>query len=100
MAIRLAILAQHYRSDWEWFDSSLDHGQNRLERWRAAVARPAAGPAQAVIDEVRAALSDDLDTPRALRAVDAWTQHTGTDNNAPGDVAAAIDALLGVDVTH
>lgn len=100
MAIRLAILAQHYRSDWEWVDTSLTHGQDRLERWRVAVARPAAGPAQATVDEIRAALSDDLDTARALRAIDAWAQAPGSDADAPGHLAAAIDALLGVDVIH
>ena len=46
MAIRLALLAHHYRSDWEWTDEELAQAQARLDRWRAAVAaavRP--GPA-------------------------------------------------------
>ena len=38
MAIRLALLAHHYRSDWEWTDEALAQAQARLERWRAAVA--------------------------------------------------------------
>jgi L-cysteine:1D-myo-inositol 2-amino-2-deoxy-alpha-D-glucopyranoside ligase len=34
-AIRLAILANHYRSDWEWRDDLLVQGQRRLAVWRA-----------------------------------------------------------------
>src|SRR6201987_5285026 len=39
MAIRLALVAHHYRSDWEWTDAVLAEAQARLDRWRAAVAR-------------------------------------------------------------
>jgi L-cysteine:1D-myo-inositol 2-amino-2-deoxy-alpha-D-glucopyranoside ligase len=38
MAIRLAILAHHYRGDWDWTDASLAKATARLARWRAAVA--------------------------------------------------------------
>ena len=37
-AIRLALLAGHYRSDREWTDDLLAAAQERLDRWRAAVA--------------------------------------------------------------
>src|ERR1700728_182548 len=43
MAVRLALLAHHYRSDWEWTDADLADGAARLARWRAAVARAEAG---------------------------------------------------------
>jgi L-cysteine:1D-myo-inositol 2-amino-2-deoxy-alpha-D-glucopyranoside ligase len=50
------------------------------------------------VDELRAALSDDLDTPRALSRVDRWADEVlaggGTDDTAL--VARACDALLGV----
>src|SRR5499427_49938 len=36
MAIRLALLAHHYRSDWEWTDAVLADANRRLSRWRAA----------------------------------------------------------------
>ena len=41
MAIRLALLAHHYRSDWEWTGEVLDEARCRLGRWRAAVAHTA-----------------------------------------------------------
>ena len=46
MAIRLALLAHHYRSDWEWTDEVLAQAQARLDRWRAAVAVAAVPPSR------------------------------------------------------
>ena len=39
MAIRLAILAHHYRGDWDWTAAGLEAAEQRLARWRAAVNR-------------------------------------------------------------
>lgn len=102
-AIRLAILAHHYRQDWQWTDQCLAQAQKRLARWRAAAA---AGPetmdADTVLAGVRERLADDLDAPGALRIIDAWADtrlpqpgrrnHLGTH----GLVPLAVDALLGV----
>ncbi|SHM44370.1 cysteine--1-D-myo-inosityl 2-amino-2-deoxy-alpha-D-glucopyranoside ligase [Actinacidiphila paucisporea] len=99
-AIRLALLAHHYRANWEWTDAVLDEALARLGRWQAAVSRPDGPPAEALIEEIREALADDLDAPRALAAVDAWAAAQqadgGTDTGAPGLVSRAVDALLGV----
>ncbi|MGH3226600.1 MAG: cysteine--1-D-myo-inosityl 2-amino-2-deoxy-alpha-D-glucopyranoside ligase, partial [Streptosporangiaceae bacterium] len=38
MAVRMALLAHHYRSDWEWTDAALADAAARLDRWRSAVA--------------------------------------------------------------
>ena len=34
MAVRLALLADHYRTDRQWTDDVLKAGQQRLARWR------------------------------------------------------------------
>lgn len=104
-AIRLVLLDHHYRSDWEWTDAVLETARARLESYREAAAR---GSADAVtVQEIRAALREDLDTPRALRALDAWAageEPTGAlaekdlPESAPADVVAAVDALLGIDL--
>ncbi|WP_242895154.1 cysteine--1-D-myo-inosityl 2-amino-2-deoxy-alpha-D-glucopyranoside ligase [Actinomadura litoris] len=100
MAIRLALLAHHYRSDWEWTRAELDAASARLARWRAAAALPAAPDAAPVAAAVRAALADDLDAPAALAAVDAWADAAlgagGESASAPARVGAVADALLGV----
>ncbi|MGW7001634.1 cysteine--1-D-myo-inosityl 2-amino-2-deoxy-alpha-D-glucopyranoside ligase [Streptomyces sp. NPDC054933] len=99
-AIRLALLAHHYRADWEWTDAVLAEAVARLGRWRAAVSRPDGPSADALVEEIREALADDLNAPAALAAVDRWAQlqhaEGGTDTGAPGLVSRAVDALLGV----
>ncbi len=71
-AVRLALLDQQYRIDWEWREELLTRAQSRLATWRSTItARPSS-----VLDDVREALDDDLDTPRALRAIDA-AAHAG-----------------------
>ena len=95
-AVRLALLDAHYRSDREWSDGVLAAAQDRLARWRAAVARPAGAPAEPVLAEVRARLADDLDSPGALAAIDRWVAAPGDDPAAPALVAATADALLGL----
>src|SRR5690606_36080531 len=82
MAIRLALLTHHYREDWEWFGDEIEVAEQRLARWRAAFARPTAAPAKAVIDRLRGALANDLDTPAALAAVDEWCATDGDDADA------------------
>jgi L-cysteine:1D-myo-inositol 2-amino-2-deoxy-alpha-D-glucopyranoside ligase len=96
MAIRLALLAHDHRSDWEWRHGELTAGERRLERWRAAFDRAAAAPAGPVIDAIRGSLTDGLRTPDALQFVDTWAATDGNDAAAPGQVALAVDALLGV----
>jgi L-cysteine:1D-myo-inositol 2-amino-2-deoxy-alpha-D-glucopyranoside ligase len=96
MAIRLALLAHHYRADWEWADTELDAARTRLAAWRAAVARPSGQAAAPLLDEVRRCLADDLDAASALRAVDRWADTDGSDAAAPAQVRAITDALLGV----
>jgi L-cysteine:1D-myo-inositol 2-amino-2-deoxy-alpha-D-glucopyranoside ligase len=113
MAIRLALVAHHYRSDWEWTDAVLAEAQARLDRWRAVVARTAlagglvlaggsAGPAaDAVLATVRERLADDLDAPGAVAAIDAWAEAVlaGLGGAGPEDAALVrdtADALLGV----
>jgi len=97
-ALRLALLAGHYRQDRQWTPDQLQAGQHRLAVWRQAVGRPS-GPAGApVLAAVREALADDLSTPAALAAVDGWCALGGADQAAPRLVAALVDALLGVDV--
>ena len=95
MALRLALLAHHYRSDWEWTELDLLLAEERLARWRAALDRPTHPPVGPLIARIRAALARDLDAPAALAAVDEWCASSGMSDGA-GDVRAAIDALLGV----
>lgn len=104
MTVRLALLNRHHGSDWEWTDQDLQLATARLDRWRQATWLPAGPAALPLLNEVREALADDLDTPRALAAVDAWTDDalgadTGAgkpDETAPTLVRDLVDSLLGI----
>ena len=95
-ALRLALLASHYRTDREWTPEQLAAGEQRLAAWRSGAARIAGPDGTQLLAAVRAALADDLDTPAALALVDAWAQTDGTDPAAPALVKDLADALLGV----
>ena len=95
-ALRLALLAQHYRTDRSWTRAELDRGTARIAAWRLAVGRPCGPSGAALLAEVRARLADDLDAPGALAAVDQWAAATGSDEAAPVLVRQVVDALLGV----
>jgi L-cysteine:1D-myo-inositol 2-amino-2-deoxy-alpha-D-glucopyranoside ligase len=99
-AIRLALLSGHYREDRPWTADLLAQAEARLARWRQAIALDAAPGAEDLVLRLRTHLADDLDTPAALAAVDAWAaealERRGGDANAPALVRDAVDALLGV----
>ncbi|MEV0334329.1 cysteine--1-D-myo-inosityl 2-amino-2-deoxy-alpha-D-glucopyranoside ligase [Nocardia sp. NPDC050717] len=99
-AIRLGLLAGHYRQDRMWTDEVLTEAQARLARWREAVALSTGPAATDTVARLRQHLADDLDTPKALDAIDNWATQAltygGTDTAAPGLVRDAVDALLGV----
>ena len=102
-AIRLAILAHHYRSDWSWTDAGFADAKERLRTWRAALAAAPAGSAAGLVSRMRAELSNDLNAPGAVAAVDAWAQASLADgpHASPSDAALvsdAVDALLGVEL--
>jgi L-cysteine:1D-myo-inositol 2-amino-2-deoxy-alpha-D-glucopyranoside ligase len=84
MAIRLALIEHHYRTEWEWDDELMPRNVERLRSWRGA----AAGRPGDVLDAVRERLDDELDSPGAVRAVDAAA--------AAGEATAAAASLLGV----
>ena len=99
MAIRLALLADHYRTNRDWTDEGLSNAQRRLDRWREQLSRPAGPAAAETIWKIRSALANDLDSPEALRAVDDWCSlpRTETDRvSEPGLISRAIDSLLGI----
>ncbi len=86
-AVRLALLAHHYREDWDWRTAEdMPAAAARLALWRSAPRRRRRGRA---CESVRAALDEDLDTPAALRALDAEA--------TAGRPVAAGARLLGID---
>jgi L-cysteine:1D-myo-inositol 2-amino-2-deoxy-alpha-D-glucopyranoside ligase len=80
--IRLACVSHHYRDSWEWQGDLMPAAGERLSAWVAA------GEGSGALDQVRAALDEDLDTPAAVAAIDAAA--------AKGLGVSQAAALLGV----
>ncbi|MCH2634601.1 MAG: cysteine--tRNA ligase [Acidimicrobiales bacterium] len=96
-AIRLALMAHHYRSDFEWFDEEGPRAQRDLElliRSGGGAQPVSEGP---LIDEVRDALDDDLDTPRVCELLirEAQAIEKGTSSSPQGCLVAAA-SLCGI----
>jgi L-cysteine:1D-myo-inositol 2-amino-2-deoxy-alpha-D-glucopyranoside ligase len=100
MAIRLSLLAHHYRSNWAWTPHGLQGATDRLGLWRSAVACTSGDSAAPAIERIREHLTNDLQSAAALDVMDAWSVKaltgTGTDAEAPAQMAAMCDSLLGV----
>jgi len=87
-AIRLGIVAHHYRDSWSWDDEIMPAAAGRLEAWLATASVEGVADSDSALDEVRARLDDDLDTPGAVAAIDAAV--------ARGESVVRAAALLGV----
>lgn len=87
-AIRLGVYSGHYRTDRDWSDAVVQEATARLESWREALRHPGSvADAEALVSQLRARLADDLDTPGALAAVDAWAASASENAAADGEVS-------------
>ena len=68
-SIRVLLLRHHYREPWVYTPDQLDDAAAWTARLRAAAGRTRNGVGERALG-VRAALEDDLDTPRALRVLE------------------------------
>ena len=102
MAVRLALLAHHYRADWEWTSRTLPDADERLALWRRAVQGRTSVDVEPAAREVRALLRDDLHADEALGVIDRWAREslaaTGDFPGSRARMAGLADLLLGVAV--
>ena len=98
MVIRTALLAHHYRLDHMWENAELESSAKFLDDLRIAISRPEVAPTDRTIEKIIESLSQDLDTPRAISAIQEWIDATnnGEVGGSPGELSRAIDALLGI----
>ena len=99
LAYRLLCLTAHYRSELEFSGEAVGAALTRLKRMVMAAEKLGADtgtPVQSYVDRLDAALSDDLNTPQALVALD---ELLGDKRLAPADRRATLgvfDAALGL----
>lgn len=98
MAIRWALMTDHYRSDRMWSDQVLQQGQADLTQLRIALDHQNCAPTDQLIDAIVLALSDDLDTQLVLSQLNTWSAATlgGSTGGNAHDLRVVLDALLGL----
>lgn len=97
-AIRWALMGHHYANDLMWSDSLISQASINIDRLQLNLARMEVAPTDGVIEEIIEALSQNLDTPRALTAIMRWMDLTesGETGGVAGELSRALDALLGI----
>ena len=83
-AIRLALINHHYRHSWSWTPDLMEMADQRLRSWVNA------GSGDGGLEQVRNCLDDDLNTPEAVRVLDAQA--------AAGNGVSEAAKLLGVNI--
>jgi len=98
MAIRLALLSAAYGKDRMWTETVLDEAKARMHRLQSALSRNEVAPTQECVALIIASLADNLDTVRAIKAIDAWIEQTesGLTGGSSGELSRAIYTFLGI----
>ena len=98
MAIRWALMSDHYRSNRMWNDELLHKAEVELAQVRKALHHVEVAETEGVIKEIIRALSDDLDTPKALSTLIDWSTATlsGEHGGSSQQLLNSLDALLGL----
>jgi cysteinyl-tRNA synthetase len=82
------LLQHHYREGWEWSPAAMDQAASLAQRLAAAAREPDVSSSTAR-EAFAAALSDDLDTPAALRVLEG----------ASGSTLLELATVLGLGLT-
>ena len=98
MAIRYALMGEHYRHDRMWSDEILVRAEGSIERLRQAFSLVTVANTTDVIQKIINALADDLNTGEVLEAIEAWTEATinGASGGDKEGFVDFLDALLGL----
>jgi L-cysteine:1D-myo-inositol 2-amino-2-deoxy-alpha-D-glucopyranoside ligase len=98
MAIRWALMSDHYRSDRMWSDSFLHKAEDELAQLKDALNKNTSAPTEDLIKSIVSAISDDLDTPLVLTHLNAWAALTreGSHGGNSVELRNILDALLGL----
>jgi L-cysteine:1D-myo-inositol 2-amino-2-deoxy-alpha-D-glucopyranoside ligase len=98
MAIRWALMSDHYRADRMWSDAMLLQAQDSIGQLKQALSLDNCAPTTDLINAIIVALSNDLDTAQIVSTLNAWSSETlnGSQGGNPTELKAVLDALLGL----
>ena len=101
VAIKYALLKDHYQSDRMWSDATLEQAIAAVALIRTALSREWVASTDAVSSSIITSISNNLDTPMALQALEEWARVNvapGVDEaqRGAGDLSRLLDSLLGL----
>ena len=98
MAVRIALMSRNYGDDDMWSESRLDTATQLLNRLQTLLGRSDVAPTDSVISQIIVSLSENLDTPKVIDLLNQWctSTETGVRGGNAGELARAIDTLLGI----
>ena len=98
MAIRWALMKDHYRKDRMWTEDLLIQSEKELSALRSALGRKQVAPTKVLIQGMLDSLADDLDTASVIDDVNTWVElcESGVDGGDAKSLTTALDALLGI----
>lgn len=98
MAIRWALMKNHYTSDRMWTEHLLLDAEEEIAALRKVISSTNCAPTHELVQRLIDLLANDLDTPTALAEINTWvqlSQKTETHED-PQSLLVALDALLGL----
>jgi L-cysteine:1D-myo-inositol 2-amino-2-deoxy-alpha-D-glucopyranoside ligase len=96
-AIRWALMRDHYRSERMWTNERLIQATKEVTRLRQVMNDHVVAPTEKLVSEIVKFLSDDLDTPSVLNAINDWVE-TSLSGETGGDhqvISCVLENLLG-----
>lgn len=102
LAVRLALLTRHYRTDVSLGRADLTEAQSSLDALRRQVAGWAESPgrplSRAYVDEAVAALDSDLDTPAVFPVLSRLAADPSVPPGAKFETTIKLDMIFGLDL--
>ena len=98
LAIRWALMKNHYRSDRMWTEQQLVESESEIAALRSVLKNGAAISASELVQSIVNSLADDLDTPTILNSINSWVNSSKNEGSHQdlSELVTALDALLGL----
>ena len=102
LVIRWALLRDHYQSYREWNEQLLEKAQQEVSLVKTALSMNEVMDPSEYLKKIAIAISDNLNTPLALKTILDWAQicvnqsDSNGFSNSSGEMSRTLDALLGL----
>ena len=98
MAIRWALMKNHYRTDRMWTEELLRESESEILVLRSVLSQEFVAPTKKLIQKIVDHLADDLDTPQIIASVNTWVQQSqsGVSGGEVEPLLTVLESLLGL----